>query len=67
MFKELSEKVIGSFNPSDSDVVTNIKTSAKALIEDIDQACPDGRRKTVAITQVEQAAMMAVKSLFADE
>ena len=56
---------IGSFNPSDSQAVDDIKASAKNLITMIQIHCPVGRRASAACTGIEQAQMIAVKSLFA--
>lgn len=58
------EQVIGSFNPSSDSAVDEIKGAAIKLINVIDGAIGDGRRKTATINQVEQAQMMAVKELF---
>lgn len=60
-----SEYYIGSFNPSDSPAVTEIKDASKALIEVIQRNCVFGRRSAAACTGIEQAQMIAVKSLFA--
>ena len=64
---EKAEAIIGSFNPNDSQDVAAIKGAAKGLLEVIEMTCPIGRRKAIAITHIEEAAMMAVKSLFAHE
>lgn len=58
---------IGNHNPSDSIEVAEIKEAAKALIVSIYKCCPPGRRRSDAFTDIEKAAMMAVKSLFAPE
>ena len=60
-----AEYYIGSFNPSDNQKVADIKADAKNLIDVIQTHCPYGRRSSAACTQIEQAAMIAVKSLFA--
>ena len=60
-----AEYYIGSFNPSDDPAVTEIKDAAKQLIHLIQAHCPVGRRASAACTGVEQAQMIAVKSLFA--
>lgn len=62
----MSEKVttIPDFNPSGSDVVANIKAMTEELIKYIENNVPDGRRKALALTNYEQAAMWAVKANF---
>lgn len=60
-----AEYYIGSFNPSDDPAVTEIKDAAKNLIKMIQTHCPVGRRASAACTGIEQAQMIAVKSLFA--
>ena len=60
-----AEYYIGDFNPTDSEAVSEIKANAKVLITTIQRFCPEGRRQSAACTQIEQAAMIAVKSLFA--
>lgn len=59
------EYFIGSFNPSDDPAVTEIKEAAKNFITIIQAHCPPGRRVSAACTCIENAGMMAVKSLFA--
>ena len=61
-----SDQVIGSFNPSENEAVDRIKMAARELVDAIDGFCPDGRRKDSAVTQIELAQMIAVKSLFQD-
>lgn len=55
-----------TFNPSASDVVAQIKQSAAALIDMIEEIPVDipeaGRLKALAQTAVEEAAMWAVKA-----
>ena len=59
------EQVIGSFNPNDDATINAIKVTAKQMIKLIqDLPNDDGRRKAIAITHIEEAAMMAVKSIF---
>ena len=62
--EEKSEELIGSFNSNDRQDIAAIKYAAKALVEVVEQSCPDGRRKAIAMTHIEQATMIAVKSLF---
>ncbi len=64
---KIAENMIGSHNPSDSQDVAAIKKAAKGMIEVILMSCPSGRRKSIALNHIEEAAMMAVKSLFASE
>lgn len=60
------EKVttIPGFNPSGSDVVANIKAMTEELIQYVEKNVPEGRRKALALTNYEQAAMWAVKANF---
>ena len=58
------EAIIGTFNPDDRPDVAEIKKAAIDFIDMLNITCPQGRRQHIAITHVEQAAMMAVKSLF---
>lgn len=58
------EEVIGSFNPNGNPDVEAIKKKSIELINLIEELGKDPRRKAIAITGVEQAQMMAVKSLF---
>jgi len=62
--QQQAEDRIGSYNSNDRKDVGEIKNCAKNLIETISKHCPDGRRKSHAMTEVESAAMYAVKSLF---
>ncbi len=55
---------VGDFNPDDRHDVKTIKETARAFIRAVEEQCPDGRRKSAAFTHIEEAAMMAVKSLF---
>lgn len=58
------EEIIGTFNPNGNPDVEAIKSKAIELINLIDELGKDPRRKAAAITDVEKAQMMAVKSLF---
>lgn len=60
----LARETIGDFNPNDRDDVAAIKNAAKNMIETISEHTPAGRRRSIAITHIEEAVMMAVKSLF---
>lgn len=51
-----------SFNPSGSDVIHGIKTRVNDLASFVQENVPTGRRRSVAMTQLEQAAMWAVKA-----
>lgn len=59
-------ELIGSFNSEGRGDVDEIKELSSKLIDLIDQACPDGRRKSIALTNIETAQMFAVKSLFSE-
>jgi hypothetical protein len=63
----VADKRIGNHNPSDHPAVAEIKSRAKSLIVTILELCPPGRRRSKALTDIEGAAMFAVKSLFAPE
>jgi len=59
------EQIIGSFNSNDKAEINAIKLTAKNLIKLIqDLPNEDNRRKAIAITHIEEATMMAVKSIF---
>ena len=60
----IEDKIIGDFNPSDDDFVSEVKEQAKKLIRIINNEISDGRRKTQAITNIETACMLAVKQKF---
>lgn len=49
------------FNPSGDPAIAEIKTKANELAAVIEKL-PPGRRRAVALTQLEQAAMWAVKA-----
>ena len=53
-----------SFNPSGNEVVAQIKEATDNLIQYIEDNIQDGRRRSIALTNYEQAAMWAVKSVF---
>lgn len=54
------------FNPSNNELVDEIKTKANELAEVIGKL-PDARRKSIALTHVETASMFAVKAVFYDD
>ena len=59
------EEVIGSFNPNEKAEINAIKVTAKQMIKLIqDLPNEDNRRKAIAITYIETAAMFAVKSIY---
>jgi len=59
------EGYIGSFNSNDREDIAEIKQKAKDLILAIQRLeNSDNRRKAIAITHIEEATMMAVKSIF---
>lgn len=49
------------FNPSGSEAVAAIKAKANELAVLV-EALPAGRRRSIALTQLEQASMWAVKA-----
>lgn len=55
---------IPSFNPTNSDVVAGIKQRTEDLLTYVRENAPEGRCRSIAITNYEQAAMWAVKSIF---
>lgn len=50
-----------NFNPSGNEAVAAIKAKANELAELV-EALPSGRRRSIALTQLEQASMWAVKA-----
>jgi len=58
------EELIGSFNPAAKEGVEELKVVAKLFLKTMYKHCPHSRRRSIAITHVEEATMMAVKSLF---
>jgi len=55
---------IPSFNTTGSPVVATIKQMTEALITYIEHNVPNNRRRSIALTNYEQAAMWAVKANF---
>lgn len=53
-----------NFNPSGSGRVKAIKEAVLELEAVFEAKCGDGRRKSLALTHLETAAMYAVKSVF---
>lgn len=58
------EEIIGRFNFANKREIDEIKLEAITLINTIDALGEDPRRKATAITDIEKATMMAIKSLF---
>jgi hypothetical protein len=52
------------FNPSESEVVAEIKRRTDELIQFIEENVPSNRQRSIALTNYEQAAMWAVKANF---
>ena len=55
---------IPTFNPSGKHEIDVIKANTEALIQYITDNVPDNRRRAIALTNYEQAAMWAVKACF---
>ena len=51
------------FNPSNNELVSEIKEQANALAAVVDKL-PNSRRKSIALTHIETASMFAVKAVF---
>jgi hypothetical protein len=62
--KMLNSPTLKDFNPSNKSEVDDIKAGGDALINYIKENCPEGREASIAITNIEQGCMWAVKSLF---
>lgn len=54
------------FNPSNNEMVDEIKDAANAFAEVVNKLHPS-RRRSIAITHIETASMFAVKSVFYDD
>ncbi|MFG6660089.1 hypothetical protein T8A63_07255 [Sulfitobacter sp. OXR-159] len=54
------------FNPSNNELVDQIKQKANELAEVVNQL-PASRRRSIALTHVETASMFAVKAVFYDD
>ena len=59
-----SETTIPTFNPSGSEVVSEVKRRTEELMEYLRASVPDNRCRSIALTNYEQAAMWAVKANF---
>ena len=55
------------FNPSNDEVVDNIKRMVNELAEYVQENVPDNRRRSIALTNFEQGSMWAVKANFYDD
>lgn len=55
---------IPSFNPSGSEVVAEVKKRTEELMDFIKENVPSNRERSIAITNIEQGAMWAVKANF---
>lgn len=55
---------IPTFNPSNNEVVAGVKARTEDLLNYIRAHVPEGRERSIAITNYEQAAMWAVKANF---
>lgn len=51
------------FNPSNNDLVAELKAAAEAYAAVVDKL-PASRRKSIALTHIETASMFAVKAVF---
>lgn len=51
------------FNPSNNELVAELKAAANAYAEVVNKL-PPSRRRSVALTHIETASMFAVKSVF---
>jgi hypothetical protein len=52
------------FNPSGDTNVNSLKQAFVDMEKLIDRIVPDGRRKSIVLTKLEEAAMFAVKAQF---
>ena len=55
---------IPSFNPSGKKEIADIKALGEELLQLIKETTPEGRAQSLALTNVEQGLMWAVKSYF---
>jgi len=62
--EDYAKPFIGEFNPDDRKDVLYLKWAAGQFIQEVHRNCPEGRRRSLAVTHIETAAMFAVKSLF---
>jgi hypothetical protein len=62
----MTASTLPDFNPSKDERVTAIKALTEGVFTYLRANMPDNRERSLAITNYEQAAMWAVKSLFTD-
>jgi hypothetical protein len=55
-----------AFNPSNNELVDEIKTKANELAA-VFEKLPASRRRSIALTHIETASMFAVKAVFYDD
>jgi hypothetical protein len=55
---------IPSFNPSGNEGVQAVKDKTEELLKLIQTTVPEGRARSLALTNIEQGAMWAVKAFF---
>lgn len=58
------ESTLPEFNPSNSEVVAEIKMRTEQLMDYLRENVRDNRCRSIALTNYEQAAMWAVKANF---
>lgn len=61
---ETKASTLPDFNPSGSEVVAQTKQMTDALLDFIRENVPANRERSIAITNIEQGAMWAVKANF---
>ena len=61
---DLTASTLPDFNPSGSEVVATIKAKTEDLLNYVRGSVPNNRERSIAITNLEQAAMWAVKANF---
>jgi hypothetical protein len=57
------EELIGAFNPQNKEEVEIVKAEAVALVNTINHYVPPGRRRSIALTHIEIAVLMARMAL----
>lgn len=60
------KRVHGGHNPTANISVDLIKSAGATLIDTILEELPEGRARSVALTQIETGVMWAVKAVFED-
>lgn len=61
-----SDVTAKDFNPSNNELVDELKGAANAFAEVVNKL-PPSRRRSVALTHIETASMFAVKAVFYDD